>query len=100
MSHIDNVLEELERAKKIWPLWPKDPIHAASVVVEEAGELQRAALQFTYEGGYRGALYEEAKQTAAMALRFMEHMVDYELTRSEQVRSVHKSGCREGGEHE
>lgn len=66
------VLEEVERAKAKFPQWPTDPIHAAAIVSEESGELIRAAVMHTYEGGSELECYKEAVQTAVVALRFME----------------------------
>ena len=68
---VSDIVAELERAERKFPGWPVDPVHAAAVVVEEAGELQQAALQFTYEGGGFDAMCKEAVQTGAMALRFL-----------------------------
>lgn len=64
--------EELERARKKFPKWPKDHIHAAAIVAEEAGELIRAALQYKYEFQKSSAITEEAIQTAAMCIRLLE----------------------------
>ena len=64
------LLEELERAEAKFPWWPTDPIHAAAIVAEEAGELIRAALRETYEGA-EDEMVTEAIQTGAMALRFI-----------------------------
>ena len=71
LDDVSNIIAELKRAERKFPGFPTDPVHAAAIVVEEAGELQQAALQFTYEGGSFGAMYAEAMQTGAMALRFM-----------------------------
>lgn len=71
------VQEELKRARAKFPLFPSDPIHAAAIVVEEAGELQQAALQYTYEGGDAGNMDKEALHTAAMAFRFLMNSDSY-----------------------
>lgn len=64
---------EVERARKKHPTWPKgDPLFAAAIVMEEAGELMRAAVQFRGEGGALELCDEEAIQTAAMCIRFLE----------------------------
>lgn len=62
---------ELNRAIAKYPDWPADIIHQAAIVNEESGELTRAALQRHYEKGNVMEPYNEAKQTAAMGLRFM-----------------------------
>ena len=66
------ILAELERAKAKFPQWPSDPIHAASIVGEESGELIRAAVIHVYENGSEAECWKEAVQTAATAIRFLE----------------------------
>ena len=70
---VRDILQELTRAEVKFPEWPQDPIHAAAIVAEESGELTRAALQSTYEGGDPAAMKKEAIHTATMALRFLLH---------------------------
>ncbi len=70
---LEQILEELERAENKHPLWPTDVIHAAAIISEESGELMRAALQWNYENGNQDELKEEAIQTAAMCIRFLQH---------------------------
>lgn len=70
---LSEIRRELERAERKFPKFPTDPVHAAAIVVEEAGELQQAALQFTYEGCGMSQMYDEAIHTGAMALRFLMH---------------------------
>ena len=48
---LESVITELDMAKVKWPDWPVDPVHAAAVVSEEAGELVQAANDFCYSGG-------------------------------------------------
>ena len=62
---------ELESARKKFPDFPRDPIHAAAVVAEESGELVRASLRVTYEQAGYNEMKLEAIQTAAMAIRFL-----------------------------
>lgn len=68
------VVAELNAAERKHPGYPTDPIHAAGIVGEEAGELCAAALQYTYEGGTVAAMRQEAVHTGAMALRFLMNM--------------------------
>ena len=68
---VSEIVAELERAERKFPGFPTDPVHAAAILQEEAGELVQAALQFTYEGGGFDAMFKEAVQTGAMALRFL-----------------------------
>lgn len=65
------VLTDLDSAQEKFPEWPKDHIHKAAIVAEEAGELVQAALKHTYEGGRYYDMHSEALQTAAMAIRFL-----------------------------
>lgn len=74
---LGEVLTELQRASKLYPNWPTDPVHAAAIVGEEAGELLQAALDHTYADlNHLGPntdkrLKTESVQTCAMALRFL-----------------------------
>jgi hypothetical protein len=70
---VNEVLDELERAITLYPLYPSDVVHAAAIVSEEAGELVRAANNVYYADsvGNREDLHREAVQTAAMAVRFL-----------------------------
>lgn len=76
-----DVLDELRRAVEKFPTWPTDPLHAAGVLNEEVGELNKAVLQAIYEPHKSGTaeVREEAIQAAAMALRFVAslHRYDY-----------------------
>jgi len=80
VAFLPDVFTELNNAKRKFPKWPKDCIHAAAVVAEESGELVRAALQFTYETDLQRPrqqhekMKREAIQVAAMALRFLDYV--------------------------
>lgn len=73
---------ELRKAKKKHPNWPDHPAAQAGIVSEEAGELMKAALQWKYERDENEYIQkkqilhmqEEAIQTAAMAIRFLENL--------------------------
>ncbi len=41
---IELVFAELRYAERKFPGWPEDPVHAAAILAEEAGELVKAAL--------------------------------------------------------
>lgn len=71
--------KELDRAIEKFPEWPTDPIHAASVVAEESGELTKETNEFRYEPGKNSItdVRNEAVQTAAMAIRFLASMQEY-----------------------
>lgn len=74
---INGILKELADAKAKWAAWPVDPIHAASVLAEEAGELVQAANDFCYSGGSLEQMELEARQVGAMAVRFLEGLEKY-----------------------
>ena len=82
------LVDELERAERKFPSWPVDAVHAAAIVCEEAGELQQAALQFTYENGPDHKMFAEAVHTGAMALRFLLNINLSRACPSEQVERV------------
>ena len=71
------ISNEVSRAEAIYPIWPApehrgDHVWAAAIVGEEAGELQKAALNWQAHG--RGSIEDmrdEAIQTGAMAIRFL-----------------------------
>ena len=53
---------------------PSDPVHAAAIMAEECGELQRAVLMRVYESRMLTTsedVRNEAIQTAAMCMRFL-----------------------------
>jgi hypothetical protein len=79
---------ELEAAERKFPSFPTDPIHAAAILQEEAGELVQASLQFTYEKGSIEAMRKEVVQTGAMALRFLLNMPSMVSRPSDQVERV------------
>lgn len=78
---MQEVGDEMKRAVKKFPLWPSDPIHAAAVVQEEAGELVQAANECCWEPGKctRAEMRQEAVQVAAMAFRFLLSFERYEF---------------------
>ena len=75
---MDGINAELTRAKAKWPSWPTDPIHAASVLTEEVGELVQACNDFCYSGGDISRMESECVQVAAMAMRFLEGLPGYQ----------------------
>lgn len=62
---ITAVMSEVKRAREKFP----SPSHLALAHAEEAGEVTKAVLDFTQKGGSRNAIWKEAVQAAAMALR-------------------------------
>jgi hypothetical protein len=70
------VTTELARGEEKHPVWPKDFIHRASFVTEEAGELAKAANEYMYENGRYYDMSKEAIHTAAIAVRFAVNLPD------------------------
>lgn len=83
IDSFNEIEKEIERAKIKFPLWPDDPIHAASVLSEEAGELVKAANDFVYHDGSRVEMVKEAIQIGAMVVRFLDHIAYYHNKKSE-----------------
>jgi len=71
MDYLAKILDELDRARTKFPLWPVDVIHASGILNEEAGEVMKAALQWTYEEGSKERVEEELIQTGAMVCRML-----------------------------
>lgn len=74
---INDVCEELGKAISKFPQWPSDMINAFCIVCEEYGELAKSILQFVYEkdkGISERNIREEAIQTCAMLIRFINHL--------------------------
>lgn len=87
MKMSNEVLAEVGRAVKKFPKWRTDPFHALAVVGEEMGEVNKALVQIVYEpekGVTMGELRAEAIQLAAMALRFIASLDNYDYTPREQ----------------
>lgn len=70
---IEIVFEAIREAEAKHPSWPEDPIHAAGILCEEAGELMQAAIDWTYKKNHDGIapMEREAAQCAAMGIRFL-----------------------------
>jgi len=82
---VRKVVAELKSAEEKHPGWPVDPIHAAAIVAEEAGELIQASIDYVYDNGTEEQLVLEATQTAAMGIRFLLHIGSLARAKSEQV---------------
>ena len=68
------VMAEIDRAEKLHPVWPTDPINAAAGPVEEAGELLKAANDHGEKRTSPREMIAEAVHTAASAIRFLKNM--------------------------
>ena len=83
------ICEEVVKAEIKHPKWPKDPIHAVAIMMEECGEAVQAAIDFTYQDGTdrhinREALRKELAQAGAMAIRNLIHLDTCQPVKSEQ----------------
>lgn len=67
------IKHELQRAKKMHPVWPDDIIHQTAIMAEEAGEALQATLNFVYHGGSYKKMQQEIIHTGAMVLRWLEN---------------------------
>lgn len=78
---VKDVLAELTRARRKFPEWSTDPLHAFAVLNEEVGELQKAILEATYEfpKSTREDVRAEAVQAAAMVIRFLVSIERYKF---------------------
>jgi len=74
---IDRIFKELRKAEKKFPGFPRDVVHCAGILVEEAGEVMKSALDYHYgRSGDQEELRKEIAQTGAMAIRFLLRMLD------------------------
>jgi NTP pyrophosphatase (non-canonical NTP hydrolase) len=72
------VMNEIDRAEKIHPAWPRDVVKAASLCSEECGELVRAANTFDETRTGRKDIVTEAIHTAATAIRLLKNIEETE----------------------
>ncbi len=84
---LQQVRQELDIASHKFPTWPVDPLHAVAIVSEESGELVKSVMQHVYEPE-KSTLEDirtEAVQTAAMAIRFIASLEEYNFERSAEL---------------
>lgn len=82
---IDAIIDQLRKAEQKHPFWPTDPIHAAAILAEEAGELVQATIDFVYSGKDIQEAAFEAAQCGAMAIRFLMNVCQYQIPERKQV---------------
>jgi len=87
----------LARAREKHPGFPIDPIHAAAIMGEEAGETLKAAIDYSYHGGAALAIAEEAAQTAAVAIRILVSLAWDHPTRAVSTIEKNEDDDRPGG---
>ena len=72
------IIEALDFAEAEFPTWPTDPVHAGSVLTEEAGETVKAINEFFWSGGPLSEIEKEATQVGAMVIRLLIGLGTYE----------------------
>ena len=65
---------ELKRAEKIHPDYPKDIFHQLAIMQEEAGEVTMAVLDYHYSGKSIEDVKKELIQTGAMCIRMLKNL--------------------------
>lgn len=80
------IRKELDSAIRKYPTWPTRGLDAVAVLNEEVGELNKEVLQMTYEPHKtdKEKIRNEAIQAAAMSLRFLISLDEYDYTAGEQ----------------
>lgn len=74
VESVKHVLNELHRAEHLHPVWPSDPVHQVSILMEESGEAVQAANDVLHKGCDTEKLRRELIQTGAMAIRCLINM--------------------------
>ena len=69
VAALKDILQELERAKTLHPVWPDDIVHAVAKVTEEAGEALQAANDIIEGKGDIEKVETELIHTGAMSIR-------------------------------
>lgn len=72
------ILAEVKRAESIHPKWPSDPVHAAAILSEEAGEVVKAVNNVATKHKGDSDYLTEAIQCAAMCVRFLKNIDKYD----------------------
>lgn len=68
------IFNECDRAEKLHPVWPKDPVHQMAILSEESGEAMQAALNYHERKGSKKQMITEAVHTATVAIRFLKNV--------------------------
>ena len=69
------MLDEVERAMDLHP-WPEGLIHQVAIMMEEAGEVIKAANDYVHHGGSLDEVIRETIHTGATCLRLLDNL-DY-----------------------
>jgi len=74
---MNRIIEELRNAEVKHPGFPIDVVHGACILVEEAGSVAKAALDYYYgRSDNQEKLRVEIAHAGAMAIRFLLRMLD------------------------
>ena len=68
-----DAIAELERARQLYPAWPRDIVHAAALMIEGAGEVLKDANNFrwNHKDGTLADVRKGVIQTIAMCYRLL-----------------------------
>ena len=91
-SSIVSVIEEVTRAEKKHPVWTKDNVKRAAIVLEEAGEVIREANRLDEGVGCLKELRIEIIQTAATCFRMLNEMTKDEQEVPDIIEYFEKGG--------
>lgn len=87
------IFSELRKAEKKFPNWPSDVVYGAGILVEEAGETMKAALDYSYGRNVRMLkLIHEAAHTGAMAIRLLVSLFEDVDKEEEYDNKIRKNG--------
>jgi NTP pyrophosphatase (non-canonical NTP hydrolase) len=86
------ILNEIQKAVKKHPTWPRDAVSRAAIVAEEAGEVIREANHIREGHGDRNALRLELIQTAGVCIRMI-NVMDAEKS---NAAPVYQQGAKVG----
>lgn len=71
---VNEILFELEKAKKKHPEFPFGVVEMLAIMAEESGEAVQAGNNYKWENGDISAVEIELKHTAAMCIRILERI--------------------------
>lgn len=71
---LSELTEEVNAATEKHPVWPKDNVHRAAIVAEEAGEVVREANHLLEGHGSIDLLRMELIQTGATVIRMLDQL--------------------------
>jgi len=78
VGFVEEILKEMHRAEVLHPNWPTDPVHAAAILSEEAGEVVKAVNNIVEKHLDDSDYRTEAIQCGAMCLRFLKNLEKFD----------------------